>query len=833
MLPGVVRNSLSTFMSELGSISGRKWNDLDGDGVPDNNEPGLAGHKIELYDAKNQLVAYTVTLADDPNTPNVDETGFYELNNLISGTYTVAEDLQKGFFKSTPSSLPGGFTLQEAKVQDIHAAFTSGILTAKQLTQLYLNRIEAYDDSGPAINSMISINPEALDAAAQLDAYFAQTGRLKGPLHGIPVIVKDNYDTSDLPTTAGSRVLEGSIPPDDAFMVKKLREAGAIVLGKSNLSEFATGVSSLSGLGGQTLNPYALDRTPYGSSGGTGAAIAANLGAVGLGTDTSASIVLPSSANDLVGLRPTVGLTSRDGIIPGDLASDVGGPMTRTVEDAARVLDMVAGFDPADPVTASSIGKTPQQSYTSFLDPEGLKGARIGVVREFIETSTQEPLPSEADPQVVALANQAIEDTKNLGSEIIESSSIKVLYAAVAPLFGGDLRRLKFDLNNYLDSLDPNAPVKTLEDIINSGKLLPTLEAFFREQQAAKLSPNENPALKQAQQGREMLRESILKLMDDLNVDALLYLTNKKPPTLLKDADSVNVGVSALISAITGLPSINIPIGFTTDGLPIGITLLGRSFSEPTLLKLAYSYEQGTQHRRPPETTPPLPSETGIYTVELSSGQDVTDQNFGNRTFTFGNDNINLNFIDESIQALAGDDTVIGSAGSDTVNGNRGNDFIDGGAGDDLLRGGSDNDTLMGSAGNDSLMGNLGDDILNGNTGNDIVIGNKGKDYILGDMGDDALVGGVGKDTLIGGQGNNQLQGGKNNDTFILDREGLAVIQDFQDGQDKLSKSCEFKFPELNVLQQGHDTVIQFSGDELARLNGVSASSLTAADFTI
>ena len=280
------------------------------------------------------------------------------------------------------------FRLEEATVTDMNAAFDAGELTSEQLTQLYLNRIEAYDEQGPSLNSIITINPNALQTAAELDKE-RQTIGPRSPLHGIPILLKDNYDTFDLPTTAGSLSLEGSIPPDDAFVVDKLRDAGAVILGKTNLDEFARGSSGLSSLGGQTRNPYALDRVPGGSSAGTGAAIAANFATAGLGTETGVSIRNPATNNNLVGIAPTEGLVSRDGVVPISFTQDRAGPLTRSVSDAAVVLSAIAGYDTSDPVTANSIGKIPAQGYTSFLDENSLNGARIGVLQDFLSALSQ------------------------------------------------------------------------------------------------------------------------------------------------------------------------------------------------------------------------------------------------------------------------------------------------------------------------------------------------------------------------------------------------------------------------------------------------------------
>lgn len=506
------------------------------------------------------------------------------------------------------------FNLLEATVADINAVFDAGALTSEQLTQLYLNRIDAYDDSGPNINSIITVNPNALETAAALDLERQTTGA-RSSLHGIPIIVKDNYDTFDLPTTAGALALQDSIPPDDAFMVEQLRMAGAVVLGKSNLAEFAfSGANSFSSLGGQTLNPYALDRVPAGSSGGTGAAIAANFGTVGLGTDTGSSIRGPASVNSLVGLRPTIGLTSRDGIVPLNLSRDVGGPITRTVADTATIMDVVSGYDPADSVTESSIGRIPV-SYTNLLNADGLQGTRIGVLRELIESDTRTTTPAfvrgETDPQVLALTNAAIEDMRILGAEIVDPVEIPDLYSLSAASSGGE--RFKYDLNNYLASLGPDAPVQSLAEIIESGQFDPAIEQTLRSAEAVEIAPQDDPRYLQAEANRENFRNAVLQVMDDNSLDALLYPTFKTPPRVIGDTESTYGANSSVISPPTGFPAISVPMGFTSEGLPLGIQLLGRPFDEPNLIELAYAYEQGTLHRLPPGSTPPLPGEVFEY----------------------------------------------------------------------------------------------------------------------------------------------------------------------------------------------------------------------------
>ena len=359
------------------------------------------------------------------------------------------------------------FSMQEASIADIHAAMQAGELTCRQLVQMYMDRIAAYDKQGPALNAIVAVNPHALTLADALDTRFAQSG-FTGPLHCIPIIVKDNYNTVDMPTTAGSLSLQGSVASADAFQVRKLREAGAIMLAKSNMAEYAWSpfetVNSI--LPGYTKNPYDLSRVPAGSSGGTAAAVAANFGAVGLGTDTGNSIRGPSAHTSLVGIRSTMGLTSRDGIVPLFLNRDIGGPMARTVADAVAVFDIIAGYDPADAITAESQGKIPAGGYRQFLVQDGLQGTRIGVLRQLI-TET-------ADPEIVQLFEQALADMRKHGAHIVDP--VRLSEHEEIPLPARFCNRFKFDIDTYLASLGAQAPVKNFEEILASRKFHPSIE---------------------------------------------------------------------------------------------------------------------------------------------------------------------------------------------------------------------------------------------------------------------------------------------------------------------------------------------------------------------
>ena len=485
--------------------------------------------------------------------------------------------------------------VMEASIAQLQEALRTGRVTSRQLVERYLARIAAYDLAGPRLNAIVVVNPNALAVADSLDALFAETRRFSGPLHGIPIIVKDNYDTKDLPTTAGSASLRGSIPPDDAYQVRRLREAGAIILAKSNMAEFAFSPYETVGsaIEGHTRNPYAPDRVPAGSSGGTAAAVAASFGAAGLGTDTGNSIRGPSAHTALVGLRPTMALTSRDGIVPLYLDRDIGGPMARSVADAAAVLDVIFGVDPADTVTFRQRGRTPQR-YSYFLLPDAMRGKRLGVVRQLSDTES-------ADPEVVLRFNEALSDIVALGATVIDPVRIPEL-DSLPNLF---CTRFKTDINAYLASLGEDAPVESLGEIIASGAFHPSIERRLRSF-AAFTSPGEDEGCRRAARGAEQLRRSVTALLERHDLDALVYPTWSNPPRRIGDLESPHGNNSFQLSPPTGFPAITVPMGYVGGGLPAGLQLLGEPWSEPALLGMAYAYEQASRHRRPPPTTPPL-----------------------------------------------------------------------------------------------------------------------------------------------------------------------------------------------------------------------------------
>ncbi|MDQ6634259.1 MAG: amidase family protein [Gemmatimonadota bacterium] len=488
------------------------------------------------------------------------------------------------------------FDVTETTIADIHAAMRAGTLTCRSLVNAYLRRIEAYDHAGPAINSLIVVNPNALDVADSLDRH-ARRGGLTGPLHCIPIIVKDNFETADLPTTAGSLSLEGMRPAQDAFMVRRIREAGAIVLAKSNMAEFAftpyETVSSI--LPGYTKNPYALDRVTAGSSGGSAAAVAANLGEAALGTDTGNSIRGPSSHQALVGIRSTMGLTSRDGVAPLNLAADIAGPIARTVADAVAIFQVVAGEDAADTVTARSRGHR-VADYMTSLNRDALRGARIGVLRQAYERPT-------TDTEVVRVFTAALDDMRRQGATIVDQVVVAGLDEHLKA-WTGSCNQFRYDIEGWLARQGPRAPVHTVAEIIKSGRFHPTIRPRLEAAQAESLPPARNPGCRSRDDFRAWLRTAVTTMMDTLRLDALLYPTWSNPPRLIGDLNTPAGDNSQLFSPSTGFPAITVPMGYTRRSLPAGMTLFGRAWSEPVLIGLAYSYEQGTKHRRPPASTP-------------------------------------------------------------------------------------------------------------------------------------------------------------------------------------------------------------------------------------
>ena len=479
--------------------------------------------------------------------------------------------------------------LLELTINKLQEQILHGTLSCLHLVESYFERISAYDQP-TGLNSMVVLNPRAIEEARALDEEYGSKLKLR-PLHGVPVIIKDNYDTHDLQTSAGSLALKGSLPPDDAYQVRKLREAGAIVLGKSNMAEWAfSPYLTESSIAGVTRNPYDLTRVPAGSSGGTAAAIAANLGLIGMGTDTGNSIRGPSSHCCLVGLRNTMGLTSRDGIIPLYLRNDIGGSMCRSVEDAARVLNITAGHDPADPITSLSKGKV--RDYTAQLDVDALEGVRIGVFRYYTDQPT-------TDPEIQRIFNHALSDLDECGAELVDPLNIPDFKELTTDLWCNTFKR---DLENYLSTLT-NPPYKTLKEIVDSGLYCSDNAERLRNMAEAP-EPKCGDVYTEAKNIK--LREAVNDAMKKAGVDTLIYPTWSNPPRLIGDMESPHGDNSQHIPPHTGMPALSVPMGFTASGLPTGLQMVGNLFSEAKLLAYAYAYEQATRHRLPPTQFPEL-----------------------------------------------------------------------------------------------------------------------------------------------------------------------------------------------------------------------------------
>ena len=506
---------------------------------------------------------------------------------------------------ATPGASSGGgastsgaapFELDELTVAELQAGMAEGRWTSRAVTELYLGRIEALDRNGPMLRSVIETNPEALDIAEQLDQE-RRAGQVRGPLHGVPVIVKDNLDTADrMTTTAGSLALEGSTPPRDSFVVERLRAAGAIILAKANMSEWANfrstrSSSGWSARGGQCGNAYSVDRNPCGSSSGSAAAVSANFCALAIGTETSGSIVCPASVNGVVGVKPTVGLVSRSGIIPISHTQDTAGPMARTVTDAAMLLNAIVGEDPRDPATERSRGNA-HPDYTTFLDPEGLRGARIGVERSFFGLH----------PDVDAAMEQALSTMSRLGATIVDPANIPTRVRSGELALQVMLWEFKTDLAAYFATLGPDAPVKTLADVIdfnerNADREMPFFgqELFIQSEAKGPLTSPEY--LQIVEEARRLSRdEGIDAVMNEHQLDAIVAPSTRPAWKIDHVHGGLTSGSSAAPAATATYPNITLPVG-RSFGLPFGISFFGRAWSEPTLLRLAYAFEQASPVR--------------------------------------------------------------------------------------------------------------------------------------------------------------------------------------------------------------------------------------------
>jgi amidase len=498
-------------------------------------------------------------------------------------------------------ALAANFQVEEATIPQIEKAFVDHSLTCHALVQTYLDRIAAYNKQGPKLDAILTLNPEALGTADKLDAAFAKKGPV-GPLHCVPVVLKDNYNTADLPTTGGSLSLQGARPAKDAFVVARLRAAGAIVLAKTNMHEFALAGTTVSSLGGQTLNPYDLTRTPGGSSGGTGASLAANLAMAGTGSDTVNSVRSPASANSIVGLRPTHGLLSLNGIMPVSSTQDAIGPLGRHVVDVAAMLQTMAAVDPADPATAGHS----HPNYVASLRADALKGKRIGVLRDMFGTAPEHQ-------PVNAVMEQALAAMKKAGATLVDINAPEL--ASGKLIADNDVQKYEFPtvMNRYLASTMASVPVKTVQEIYASGRYdHTTLDGFLKSAVAYKDGMAE-PDYKVRLERNAKTRALLQKIMADKHLDVIVYPLQKRlvvPVTETNQADR-----NGILASVTGFPAITVPAGFSAPtptapiGVPVGMDILGKPWGEANLLSIAYSFEQATHLRRPPQSTPPLVSE--------------------------------------------------------------------------------------------------------------------------------------------------------------------------------------------------------------------------------
>jgi amidase len=497
--------------------------------------------------------------------------------------------------------------LDVATIADLNAALSKGTLTSERLVQMFLARIEAYDRRGPSLHAVIAVNPKALELARAMDAE-RKTKGVRSPLHGIPVIIKDNIDTADMPTTGGSVMLEGSVPPDDAFVVKQLRAAGAIIIAKANLSEFASG-SAHSSLGGQILNPHDPTRTPSGSSGGTGAAMAAVFAMAGLGTDTGGSVRGPSTANGIAGLKTTMGLVSRDGVIPLALSFDTVGPMARSVYDVAALLSVIAGVDAADPSTKSGSGRG-MSDYTQALKVDALKGTRLGVARDFLGQ----------DPDVDWVMEASLDTMRKQGATIVDVRVPRWLLDAKGEYYNA-IRYPEFvvQIAEYLATLGPKYP-KTITQLIERSRLVNAprpdgaspnpgrWSLMVREAGSGTLKDYQYTSVNE--HGLPLVRAVLDGILAGDKLDAMVYPTASRRPQLIAAPPEVPGGAAGSgsnLANLSGFPDLIVPAGFTTDDLPVAVSFLGRAFSEARLLAIGYSFEQATKARRLPVHTPLLP----------------------------------------------------------------------------------------------------------------------------------------------------------------------------------------------------------------------------------
>ena len=510
---------------------------------------------------------------------------------LLAGALFVStvSSASSGQRSPRPHAHNGADIVYEATITDLQSAMSSGRVTSVDLVDAYLARIAAYDHHGPRLNAIVRLNPHARADAAARDAE-RSAGRIRGPLHGIPIILKDNYGTRDMPTSAGSIALAGLQTPDDAFQVRKLRDAGAVILGKSNMHEMASGITTISSIGGQTCNPYDPDRNPGGSSGGSGAAVAASFAAVAWGSDTCGSIRIPSAVQNLFGLRPTKGLSSTAGIVPLSHSQDVGGPIARTARDLAIALDATVGADPADTATRI-LGAAPPPHFVDALDTLALRGKRIGVLTEYFGTGDD-------DKEGARVVRLALDKMKGRGADVVDIAIPGL--DTIVDRAGVIIYEFKYDLIDYLATM-PNPPVKSLAEVLDRGLYQTQLEFNLRNREAS--GTRNGAEYRAALARRAVARDMVVAFLAAHRLDAIAYPTLRRKAALIGEPQ---YGATCALSAVTGLPALSIPAGFTPDGMPIGVELLGRPLSDAQLLGMAYDYEHATHPRRAPSTTPAL-----------------------------------------------------------------------------------------------------------------------------------------------------------------------------------------------------------------------------------
>lgn len=494
------------------------------------------------------------------------------------------------------------FQVVEATIADAHAAMRNGSLSARALTEAYLARIEAYDQQGPALNAVVTTNPQALARAEQLDQHYAESGEFVGPLHGMPILVKDNVETASMPTTQGTIGLAKFRPKEDATVIKQLEQAGAIILGKTTLPDFATSWWAYSSLSGETRNPYALDRDPGGSSAGSGAAAAANFAMAAIGTDCGGSIRVPSSFDNLVGIRSTPGLISRHGAGTLVFFQDTIGPMARTVSDAARLFDSLVGYDPADSLTGHYLCAQAPSSYTDYLDADGLSGARIGLVRN--------ALGADDDP-FAAPVNQVVRDAvvamRAAGAEVIELEIPDLMQHIVATSMYVNCS--KYEINQFLKAR-PEAEVRSLTQMFEQQRYHPMLDLIDACMCGPEM-PEYDPMYYRRLAAREEFARTVINAMGGEALDALVFPSVQVVPPTRAQLDqrvwtTLTFPTNTLIASQTWMPAATVPAGFTEDGLPVGLEFLAKPYAEPTLFRLAYAFEQATARRRAPSATPEL-----------------------------------------------------------------------------------------------------------------------------------------------------------------------------------------------------------------------------------